>query len=266
MPHDDILTYDQYAEKENGGFPLPYVVEAVHGKQHLTFYGSEHTNDPTHPQFTDLEERWKTFIADSQNPIAFVEGHYDELLQEETVDKSHSIIAGGEAQFMVYLARTSNVPVLSPEPDRLWEATELADEFGKDKVILYYFVRQLGFWNRFTKKPDIEKRATDMLGHMKETYQWEEVDFSIDGMRTLHEVVFGKSLDMHDRKWLYEITTPTPNDFVTNVIARRSGELRDEYLLAQVDEYWHKGYSPFAVFGAAHAIRLEPALRKLDNK
>jgi hypothetical protein len=64
----------------------------------------------------------------------------------------------------------------------------------------------------------------------------------------------------------YDITTPTPQDHATNVIARRSGELRDEYLLDQVEHYWREGHSPFAVFGAAHAIRLEPALRNLGNK
>jgi len=266
MPQNEILSYDKYAERERTGITLPYVVEAAHGKQQLLFYGSDHTNDPNSPQFSDLEERWKTFISEAHNPDALVEGHFDELSKDETTDMITSIINGGEAQFMVYLARRDGVPVHSPEPDRNFEATKLADEFGKDKVILYYFVRQLGLWNRYNEHADIKARALDMLNHMAQTYKWEGIDFSIEGMRALHQSVFDKPLNMHGRQWLYDITTPTLKDHVTNVIARRSGELRDEYLLDQVEHYWREGHSPFTVFGAAHAIRLEPALRNLGNK
>jgi hypothetical protein len=265
MQQNEILSYDQYTEIERNGITLPYIVETAHGGQRLLFYGSDHTNNPNSPQFSDLEQRWKIFISEAHNPVALVEGHLDEVSEEETADRITSIVNGGESQFMVYLARRDGVPVHSPEPDRNWEATKLADEFGKDKVILYYFVRQLGLWNRYDEQGDIEAKAVDMLMHMARTYKWENVDFSIEGMQLLHQAVFDKPIDIHDRQWLYDITTPTPRGHITNVIARRSGELRDEYLLDQIENYWREGQSLYVVFGSAHAVRLEPALSKLGN-
>lgn len=266
MADNEILSYDHYAEIEREGFPMPYVVEAQRGNQHILFYGSTHTNNPDDPQFSDLETRWEQFISLVEKPIVFVEGHFDQVSENETRDRTQSILAGAESQFMVYLARHSGVPVISPEPDRIWEASKLAKEFGRDSVVFFYFVRQLGYWNRFTEQPDIEVEAANMMKLMQETYQWKDIDFSVESMKVMHEATFGKPLDMHDKKWLYDITTPTPQDYATNVLARRSGELRDGYILEQIQDYWRQGYSPFAVFGAAHAIRLEPALRALSQE
>jgi len=259
----DILTYDEYAEIEAKGFKLPYIVEVAHGNQNLLFYGSDHLNNPDHPQFQDIENRWNNFVTDAANPVALVEGRFDEVKEEDTADRNKSIIDGGEAQFVVHLARRDNVPVDSPEPDRVWEANELAKEFGRDKVIFYYFIRQLSWWSRFTDKPDVPKEATAMLELMKKSYQWEDVDFSLEGMESIHQELFNKPLNWDDTQWIYDVTTPTPQDYVTNVIARRSGELRDEHILQEIQKYWHEGKSPFLIFGSAHAIRLEPALRKL---
>lgn len=265
MPSNEILTYDQYGEIERAGLVLPHVIEVVTDEQHLTFFGSDHTNNPAHPQFAELESRWATFCAEVANPIALVEGYSDELPEDATVDKTASIVAGGESQCMVYLARSSNVPVRSPEPDKIWLATQLADQFGKDKMALYYFVLQLSWWNRLTEVPDIRARVGGLLEYLQQTYPSEEVDFSIEGMQELHTKIFGRPLDLYNHTHLNDITTPSRTDFVTNLISRRSGELRDENILEEIENYWAGGYSPFAVYGGAHAVRLEPALRKLGK-
>lgn len=261
----DILSYDQYAEVEKHGFDLPYVVEVGQGNHGLLFYGSEHTNDPQHAQFQDLEERWERFTSETSQPVALVEGRFDEVPESETEDKTTSIKDGGEAQFVVHLARRDGVEVVSPEPDRVWEANELAKEFGRDNVIFYYFIRQIGWWNGFTEKPDIKAEAAKMLELMEGAYNWDDVDFNLESMEAIHQELFGKPLSWDDIQWVYDITTPTPTDFVTNKISRRSGELRDEYILQEIEQYWQAGKSPFAVFGSAHAIRLEPALRKITE-
>jgi len=259
----DILSYDQYAEIEKRGFTTPYLVEITRPSQSLLFYGSEHTNNPTHPQFQDIEERWNRFVTSTSEPIALVEGRFDEVSESETNDRTTSITNGGEAQFLVHLARKDGVEVDSPEPDRVWEANELAKEFGRDNVVFYYFIRQMGWWNRFTEKPDIQTEANKMLQLMEKSYQWDDVDFSTERMAAIHAELFDKPLAWDDTKWVYDITTPTPQDYITNELARRSGELRDDYILKQITDYWQAGKSPFLVFGSAHAIRLEPALRKV---
>jgi hypothetical protein len=77
MPHPEILSYDQYAELEEQGISMPYVVEVKQGTQRIVNYGAEHTNDPNHPQFADMERRWRSFRKSVARPIVLVEGHWD---------------------------------------------------------------------------------------------------------------------------------------------------------------------------------------------
>lgn len=263
---NELLTYDQYAEIEARGFDNPYVVELHNNGQNLLFYGSEHLNNPEHPQFRDIEERWNRFVSNTEKPIALVEGRFDEVPETETKDKTKSIAEGGEAQLVVHLARRDHVQLVSPEPDRVWEANELAKEFGRDNVVFYYFIRQISWWNRFTEKPDIQSESKKMLELMKGAYRWDDVDFSTERMAHIHEGLFGKPLSMDDTIWIYDLTTPAQQDYITNKLARKSGELRDGYILEQIKKYWQEGKSPFIVFGSAHAIRLEPALQQLATQ
>lgn len=257
-----ILAYDQYAEIEKRGFHMPYVVEIRLSGKHMLFYGSDHLTDPEHPQFEDIEARWERFIASSASPIALVEGHFDETPESETGDREQSIMQGGEAQFVVYLARKAGVAIVSPEPDRVWEANELAKEFGREQVIFFYCMRQISWWKRVAQTADVQAHITKMLGLMKTTYHWNDVAFTAQRMAEIHQELFGKTLPWHEKQWFHDLVTPVPQDHVTNRLARRSGELRDEYILMQIMHYWRQGKSPFAVFGSAHAIRLEPALHK----
>lgn len=261
----EIRTQDEYSRIEKNGFELPYMVEVARGNQQLVFYGSEHTSDPEHPQFADISRRWRAFTDRALQPIALVEGRFDEVAEDQTKDGEQSVIAGGEAQFLVHLARRDGVEVVSPEPDRQEEANQLAEEFGRETVIFYYFIRQLEFWHRMTEKPDMQAEAAKMLALMEASVQWDDVSFSVQNMEAVHASTFGKTLGWNDEEWLYELITPAETSHITNQLARRSGELRDEHILEQLKRYWAEGRSIFAVFGSAHAIRLEPALRSLGT-
>jgi hypothetical protein len=260
-----ILTQDEYAKIEAKGFPVPYIVEVHRSKQSLLFYGAKHTNDITDPQFKDIEKRWDSFKANGTNPIVLVEGHFDEVSEANTKDREQSITEGGEAQFVVHLARRDDIKVASPEPDRVWEANQLADEFGRDNVVLFYFMRQISWWDRMTMKPDIKVEAEKMLNQMNGAFKWDDVDFSIDYMKVLHTEKLKRPFVWDDVQWTYDITTPALKDHVTNLLSRRSGEIRDEYILKQIQGYWKQYKSPFVIFGSSHAIRLEPALLKLNT-
>lgn len=262
MNTSHILSYEQYNEIEKRGFKMPYIVEISSANQSLLFYGSDHSNNPEHPQNKDIEDRWSAFISNNPKPIALVEGHFDEVPESVTIDKTSLIIKGGEGQFVVYLARRDKVEVVSPEPDRLSEANQLASEFGRDNVIFFYFVRQLALWNRFSANPNIHSDAQKMLKLMETTYRWDKTDFSVKHMEATHLKLFNNRLPWNNAKWLYDLTTPTPNELITNDLAIKSGDLRDEHILREIIKYWQAGKSPFIVFGSANAIRLKPALLK----
>lgn len=259
-----ILTQDEYADIEAKGFSLPYLVTINTPKQSVLFYGSKHTNDTSDPQFNDIEKRWNEFIEKHTNPIALVEGHFDEISEAGTKDREQSIIEGGEAQFVVHLARRDGIPVESPEPDRVWEANQLAAEFGRDNVLLFYFMRQLAWWDRLTQKPDATLESEKMLKNMHDVFNWDDVDFSLERIKLLHAKQLKRPFTWSNATWTYDITTPATKDYITNVISRRSGEIRDKYILKQIKKHWNQQRSPFIIFGSSHAICIEPALRNLE--
>lgn len=258
----DILSYDQYAEIAPRLQDGTYVLEIQQADQCMLFYGSCHATDVEHPEFQDMEERWQKFITKWPQPVALVEGNFDQAPFDETVDAEEAIKAGGELEFLVHLARKDGIELASPEPDRAGEANEVAKSFDRSTVAFFYFIRQIGAWISMHKKPGIRAEATRLLGIMKETYQWDDIDLSIEAMEAIHQQLFGKALPWDDGEWIDTIVTPATTDFVTNEIARTSGEVRDEHILDQIIGYWKAGKSPFIVFGSAHAIRLEPALRR----
>lgn len=263
MAMGEILSYDDYARIEHQGLPHPYILEARRGNQHMLFYGSQHITDPSHPQFADIEDRWSVFIREATTPIALVEGRHDEVPFADTADRAESM-SSGESRFTVYLARRDGIPVASPEPPRTLEAETLARQFGHENVVLFYFVRQLEGWLRQGKSQDyLLTEGSNTLQLMKQTLQWDDIDFSLSGMQALHAQVFQKPLDPADKRWLYDLITPATDHHVTNQLARASGDLRDAHILSELEKYWHNGRSLFIVYGSAHAIRMEPALRRL---
>jgi hypothetical protein len=246
----------------------PYIIKKRQGTQRLLFYGCEHTNDPNHSQFQDIEYRLNSFLIEAKNPVILVEGHFDKVPISETVERNKSIIQGGEAQFVVYLAREKKIIVVSPEPGRVWEANQLAKEFARDVIVFYYFIRQIDWWNGFKEKVNIENEASKMLENMQETYEWKTVNFCLKGMQEIHQDIFNKPLDFDDVEWINSLATPMKKqqDYITNIIARRDGEIRDAYVLEKIKDYWQEGRSIFVVFGSSHAVRLELELEKLSNR
>lgn len=263
MSDSAILSYEEAFEKEKQlGDKLP-VIEVEKNNQALLFFGAHHVNNPDHPQFKNIESHWRDFVQLHTNCIALVEGHFDEASEEDTKERLYSIIEGGEAQFLVYLARTYNISVASPEPDQNWEANQLATEFDRSVVVLYYFIRYVNLWNGYDSRPNMRQESRRALVALQRQLKWKDVDFSFEHIETLHKKLYNKPLDLDDGKWADLVSNPYDQSYETNEIARRSGELRDQYILGQIQQYWRAGKSIFIVFGSSHAVRLEPALRSL---
>lgn len=263
MTEQQFIPYDQLASLEQGGFDLPYICEVNRDDQQLVFFGSEHTADPTHPQFDILQTRWQDFVGKApEMPMVLIEGSSD-VLSRQPETRDQAIAEGAEPELMVYFAQNDGVAIDSAEPRDIDLATQLAAEFEKDEVMLFHVISYLAFWNQPPVRGDIDESLGKLVDYLAAKFGWQEQGYSPQQIRNLYRQAVNEELNTHDGRALGDLVTPFSDKTVINKIARRSGDLRDAHLLTKIRNLWQNGHSLFVVFGAAHAVRLEQSLREL---
>ncbi|OGY60832.1 MAG: hypothetical protein A3I31_01495 [Candidatus Colwellbacteria bacterium RIFCSPLOWO2_02_FULL_44_20b] len=71
-------------------------------KQHLFYFGAEHSRNPEDKQFTEIENYWNDFLkrTDGKNKIVFIESGVKEIYK----DKAEAVKKQGEVGFTAFLA------------------------------------------------------------------------------------------------------------------------------------------------------------------
>jgi hypothetical protein len=97
----------------------------------------------------------------------------------------------------------------------------------------------------------------------KEVSEWEDFDFSLEAMKKVHVEFFGIPFDQHDGRFFYNLIDPTQHKTIFNKISRIASEIRDRYIVREIEKYVQDGYSVFVQYGATHAVMQEPLLREV---
>ena len=200
-----------------------------------------------------------------ENSIVFIEGG----LRTIRPTKEEAILRDSESGFITYLASVDKVDVLCPEPDRNTERRELLKEFSEKEIQYYYFARIVPSWHEVIKTSDIS--FVDHLNNYKQELQkgvdddWQDFDFTLENMKSIHREIFHSEFNERDIDFIKKIINPTTKETAINKVAKASSTFRDVCIISKIEEYWNNGKSIFAVFGFAHAVIEEPALRKLLN-
>ena len=82
-------------------------------------------------------------------------------------------------------------------------------------------------------------------------------------MRLLHQSIFGAEFNDKDIDFIKKVINPTTEFSVNNRVAQASSIYRDTTIVSKILEYWNQDRSLFVVFGLAHAVIQEPALREI---
>ncbi|MDO8572570.1 MAG: hypothetical protein Q7S11_02235 [bacterium] len=258
-----IHSYDDWEDIKNK--PRPYVFAINKPEQSLVYFGSTHSRESNNEQFIILEKEWEQFLKKTgeENRVVFVEGG----LRTVRSTKEEAILKDSESGFITYLANQATIEIVCPEPDRNTERKELLKEFTKEEIQYYYFARTIPSWHEVRKTSDVN--FADHLDRYKQELrkgvddEWRDFDFSLENMRSIHRKIFHSEFDEQDIDYIKKILNPTTEESVVNKVARASSAFRDVNIISKIEEYWNLGKSIFAVFGFAHAVTEEPALRKL---
>src|SRR3989338_2507366 len=200
------------------------------GNQYLFCFGATHTFDPKHWQFYKIEKLWNEFLELNKGKkcVVLVEGG-----KRHFTTKSRDVVIrnDGEAGFISLLARKKRIPTISPEPSDRLERRELLKEFSKEDIQLYYFARYAYQWSCLTWEIKFERYLNDFFKQDKIKSGWKNFDFSIPHMKSHFYKTFKISFNPTDKDFLYSIINPTNISKITNRISKRSGEIRDDYIV-----------------------------------
>lgn len=169
------------------------------------------------------------------------------------------IVKNGDAGFASYLAAKEEILIVSPEPDETEEVERLLREFSKEEIEYYYFARVGAQWNNLKEKPVFEEYIAKFLNEDRDKLGWKDFDFSLKHMIKIHDEKTGH---VFDEEKCERCLRDSSNPFYSPV-SRGSSVIRDENIVREIKKYWDLGDSLFVVYGSAHAIVCERALKEL---
>lgn len=146
-----ILDYRGFIESDSTKWSLTLIKDETIV---LLYYGAAHSKDPSHIQFSEIENAWRK----SKFDIALFEGPNRGFLttKNETIEKL------GESGFLRFLASQDSVETQSLEPNPVHEAQYLSQYFSIEKIKLFYLIREANrvresfLWDEVQIKSHIE--------------------------------------------------------------------------------------------------------------
>ncbi len=266
---DLILTHKQFSEHPfaHDGSQRAYVFEVTVGNKKLVFFGSSHTNDPEDHLFTEIEEKFKEL----QPEIVFVEGmeginkSKDRVRERVTREDVDEVKSEGESHFTLKLGVDAGIDFQSPEPTFSDEIAYLiGKDFSKEDIFRFNIYRNIDQYQRQNKEPSVEackEYLKPYFGTFRKYSGWSESELDAFEREIL------ETLNIQDRTTYHNQVDPIPWEdrpqTIINEISRNSSDFRDRYIFERIAEALKKYDRLFIVYGSAHAVKQEPAIKAL---
>ena len=224
------------------GHPNPYVYQVGN----VLVFGSEHSQDPDHPQFAEIDRRWREF----KPTVALVEGRLG-FLFPGLMDPVREY---GEMGRVNALAKAGGVPTYTWELP--WEriATDLAARYPPERVALYFVLRPYFATLRHGGTESPEKFLKEFL-HRASIPALAGTIGSVDDIDRIWRRDFPNGPDW--RQVSDEWALPGYLD----EIAVAADDPRNLHLVRVIHTLASKGERVFVICGSSHAVVIEPALR-----
>lgn len=251
---DRIISYSEWPKVKDPAWHLDLIVP---NGGHLFYSGVDHSDDPTHAQFKEIDEAW----ADVRPTLAFYEGPDRGTAdsREETIGKY------GESGYVRFLAKLDGITVrrLNPPPEEYLKY--LLDHFPPDQVSLFLL---LGEAARLRERKDaslsdVETGIRALMEKASTIPGGERLIRDIPSLETTYKKYWSEPADWRQapQRWFTPGDDPKKTGGIfTNTINRVSSEFRDRYMVQVLSEAALKGERVFAVVGANHVPMQAPAL------
>ncbi len=264
-----ILTNEEYrdhpfAREEDA---RAYVFKLEHKGKCLFYFGSAHITCPADSLYTEIKARFDEVMPD----MVYIEGagqvNHDKDAVREGVLKTTlgQARANGEGNFVLKLGVDVGADFESPEPELSQEINRLRDKgFSRQDIFSFYMYRDIDQYQRQHKVwtvPGCKKYLEPYIKNFHRASGWSAEEMAILGHRIFSELKISDNAFYHTR------VNPIPWDgepqTATNEISRVSSSFRDRYIFERIAEGLKTHDRLFVVYGSAHAVKQEPALRAL---
>jgi hypothetical protein len=244
------MTWEEYATNHE---LKPYVLELEAQKGRLVYYGALHSVNQSNPQFTDIEERWKTF----KPTIALSEGGIWPLEKSRDV----AIERYGEQGLLRFLAARDKVKVVCLEPLKAREVCHLIKWFSPEKIKVFYVLR-MAMIRRMLKKDindlsyvewiisDLSK-IKFLKGPPNNLAEFEsKVSELFPNLEDWRLIPYGHLYLKNTKNWM-------------RLIHRQVNKYRDQNMITELIQRLKQGERVFAIVGRSHVAIQEPVLRSV---
>lgn len=249
--------------------------------QEIYFFGSRHSNDPADPMFIEIKKAFDVIhpdivLVEGCESINLIKARVIEMGKKET-DVQGLIRRGGESHYTLKLAIDVGVNFESPEPDMRDEIAYLEEKgFERDAIFAFYVFRQLQQYTREKPSQDSSKAQKSvsqdiepLFRELRSATKWDGFDYSIEHAQILGRKFWKHELDLINPNVPIQFVDPipwpdTPDQYTkVNEVAAISSMFRDRHIVGRVAEHLKDHKKIFVVYGSAHAVVEEPALREL---
>ncbi len=257
-----LLSDEEYQKRFDEGHPSPYTFEVHDGNKAIFYFGVRHSRDSHDPQWNILEEYWKRFVTQSVGEkVALFEGPHGfslgTLLRDEVITKF------GEAGLLAMWCAAHNIPYQSADLPQEEEFSKLKELFDVDLVTYFIFARSAGAWLRGGSMGSYDEVIEKAVHSTAERIPG--APDSLAFYAAMHKKIFERELSENERETLIRAAAPIYHDSVLNDISRASGHVRNAHIALEIEKQWMAGKSVFVLFGSAHAVIQEKALKGLGK-
>ncbi|HEV2862277.1 MAG TPA: hypothetical protein VGX48_14800 [Pyrinomonadaceae bacterium] len=249
-----LVSYSDWPEVKNPVFLLG--ITTPRGK--LYYFGAEHSADPAHPQFAEIEKAWQTF----KPTAAFYEGPNRPvaLTRDETIKQA------GESGLVRFLAARDNIPFRSLEPPPQEEAAYVMKKYPAEQVMLFYVLREAARLRDRRKLPEdeLKKAVSQLLTQASKMKGFEAVIPNLEALDAAYRKYWSAPAQWWQApaEWFDPLRPSSATGGVfTNDINRLSSEYRNLHMYRLLAGAALEGQRVFAVVGRNHVPMQERALR-----
>lgn len=222
-----------------------YVLNAASGEGALLYFGAKHSRDADHPQWAEIEAKWRDF----RPTVALHEGRSRGFLLGPL---THRIQGWSEPAVIHRLARKDGVTLYTLEPPYEDEVAALLSQWTPEQVALYFTLR--GYWGEAQGRAD-DDLAEHLLRKRTATPALHGVLLSVADI----DRVWSRDL-AHVGEW--RTLGEEPRATYLAQMSDVSREFRGRHMVRAIVDLVHHGERVFAVVGCSHVIRQENLIRE----
>lgn len=184
--------------------------------ENLIFFGLSHTQETN--KIFQLIEEIKNFKPD----IILLEGGFDKAIFES---ENEAIKKGGEMAAISFFAKKEGITLIPNDPNQEDEIEFIEKKFGRDFAFLYFFLRNLSFYNKF-------QIMEDSLQELKDITKWKDFDFSLQNVKRIFFNIMNEPFD--ESKDYSRYFNPTLSLNKLNSTTRKLNKFRDEFMIDKI--------------------------------